>query len=68
MFTYFVVKDFKLKNGEVAYSFEKAVKLAGEDPAKAGTNIENIVYWCIAMYFDKYNWSNGFPNPKPTAT
>ncbi|KAL9629089.1 MAG: hypothetical protein Q9164_007026, partial [Protoblastenia rupestris] len=42
-----------------SYSATNA-KILAEKPDtqdKANRNIENVVYWCIAMFYDEWNWS-----------
>ncbi|KAJ4296862.1 hypothetical protein N0V90_006910 [Kalmusia sp. IMI 367209] len=52
--------DMLLKNGDVAYGFDGAATLAKEDPAKAARNIDTLVYWSLAMHFNKYRWETGY--------
>ena len=42
-----------------SYSATNAKRLAETSATqdKANRNIENVVYWCIAMYFSDWNWA-----------
>lgn len=42
-----------------SYSATNAKILAekADTQDKANRNIENVVYWCIAMFYDEWNWS-----------
>lgn len=61
-----LVRDVGNENG---YGAINAARLARDNPADAARNIENLVYYCIAMYFNTFDWStlisraNGFSNP-----
>lgn len=67
--------DKKLSNSQngtsgVAYGFQGAVGLAkqkgGQNIAESSHNIENILYWSLAMYYDKWLWSTGNPEDPST--
>ncbi|KAF3051530.1 hypothetical protein E8E11_008010 [Didymella keratinophila] len=62
------VPDSEGGTGGVAYGFEGAVGLArqkgGKNVAVSSRNIENILYWSLAMYYDKWVWSTGKPEER----
>jgi outer membrane biosynthesis protein TonB len=55
-----------------AYGFDGAVGLArqkgGKNVAESSRNIENILYWSLAMYYDKWVWSTGKPEDRSSLT
>ncbi|KAF2187598.1 hypothetical protein K469DRAFT_748855 [Zopfia rhizophila CBS 207.26] len=58
------IKDQEIAGGPdgAAYTWEWTTKLAKQKGnALATRNVENILYWCITMYFDEYKWSTGNP-------
>lgn len=40
-----------------SYGPVNAMRIAQEDRAAAMRNIENIVFYCIALYYKDYDWS-----------
>ena len=58
--------------GGSAYGFDGAVGLArqkgGKNVAESSRNIENILYWSLAMYYDKWLWSTGKPEDRSSLT
>lgn len=58
--------------GGLAYGFDGAVGLAkqkeGKNIAESSRNIENILYWSLAMYYDKWVWSTGNPEDPTSLT
>lgn len=66
------VPDSEGGTGGVAYGFEGAVGLAnqkgGKNVAESSRNIENILYWSLAMYYDKWVWSTGKPEDRSSFT
>ncbi|KAJ4383051.1 hypothetical protein N0V86_002279 [Didymella sp. IMI 355093] len=66
------VPDSDGGTGGVAYGFEGAVGLAkqkgGKNVAESSRNIENILYWSLAMYYDKWVWSTGKPEDRSSLT
>ncbi|KAJ4346924.1 uncharacterized protein N0V89_010857 [Didymosphaeria variabile] len=49
-----------LKTGQKAYTFVGAAQLASENKDLAAKNIDNVVYWSIANYFERYHWETGY--------
>ncbi|KZM18560.1 uncharacterized protein EKO05_0002337 [Ascochyta rabiei] len=49
----------------LAYGFDGAVNLVkqkeGKNVAESSLSIDNILYWCLALYYDKWLWSTGKP-------
>lgn len=43
-----------------SYGATNAARLAEkpETQDKASRNIENVVYWCIAMFYKEWDWSS----------
>lgn len=66
------IPDSEGGTGGVAYGFEGAVGLAkqkgGKNVAESSRNIENILYWSLAMYYDKWVWSTGKPEDRSSLT
>lgn len=66
------VADSEGGTGGVAYGFEGAVGLArqkgSKNVAESSRNIENILYWSLAMYYDKWVWSTGKPEGRSSLT
>ncbi|KAF9699568.1 hypothetical protein EKO04_002198 [Ascochyta lentis] len=64
------VPDSQGGTGGLAYGFDGAVGLAkqngGKNIAESSRNIENILYWSLAMYYDKWVWSTGNPEDPST--
>jgi hypothetical protein len=52
--------DQSLSTTQLAYTFIGATELAKKNKNLAAKNIDTIVYWSIANYFDKYHWATGF--------
>ena len=46
--------------GSSSYGLLNAQKLASnpETQALANRNVENVVYWCIAMFYSAWDWSS----------
>ncbi|KAF2179999.1 hypothetical protein K469DRAFT_796750 [Zopfia rhizophila CBS 207.26] len=68
----FKEQEFAGGQEDKVYGFDGVVGLVGvlvgaKDVAKSARNIENIWYWCLAVYFDEYKWHLGYPAPKITA-
>lgn len=63
------VPDAQGGTGGVAYGFDGAAGLAKHKGiAESSRNIENILYWSLAMYYDKWLWSTGNPQDPSTLT
>lgn len=66
------VPDSQGGTGGLAYGFDGAVGLAkqngGKNIAESSRNIENILYWSLAMYYDKWLWSTGNPEDPSSLT
>ena len=64
--------DLQGGTNSLAYGFDGAVGLAkqkgGKNIAESSRNIDSILYWSLAMYYDKWVWSTGNPEDftKPT--
>ena len=66
------VPDSQGGTSGLAYGFDGAVGLAkqkgGKNIVESSRNIENILYWSLAMYYDKWLWSTGNPEDSSTLT
>lgn len=63
------VADAQGGTGGVAYGFDGAAGLAKHKGiTESSRNIENILYWSLAMYYDKWLWSTGNPQDPSTLT
>ncbi|KAJ4992150.1 hypothetical protein SVAN01_02471 [Stagonosporopsis vannaccii] len=63
------VPDTQGGTGGIAYGFDGAAGLAKhKGVAESSRNIENILYWSLAMYYDKWLWSTGNPQDPSTLT
>ncbi|KAK2743685.1 hypothetical protein FQN57_004794 [Myotisia sp. PD_48] len=49
-----------------AYSWEACVNLATFDPEMAAKNANNFMFFILAIWFDAYDWSDGFNRPALT--
>jgi hypothetical protein len=48
--------------GMDSYGHVNAFNIAKTDRTSAFRNIENIVYFCVAMYYSDWDWSTGIAN------
>ncbi|KAH6638227.1 hypothetical protein C7974DRAFT_156682 [Boeremia exigua] len=63
------IPDTQGGTGGSAYGFAGAVGLAKHKGiAESSRNIENILYWSLAMYYDQWLWSTGNPEDPETLT